>query len=115
MNQERRETLDPRIRSALTELEDAITQHYPTARFEVSRGHDEPENIHLTAIVDVEDTDQVLELVIDRVVDLQVEEGLPIHVIPIRTPEQVLAALERERPKRHARQTRTVPLVGRTL
>jgi hypothetical protein len=115
MNQEHSETLDPRIRSALAELEGAITQHYPTARFEVSRGHDEPENIHLTAIVDVEDTDQVLDLVIDRVVDLQVEEGLPIHVIPIRTPERVLAAMAGERSRRQPHQTRTVPLVGRPL
>ena len=70
-----------------------IAARYPTVAFEVSRGHDEPRNVHLTAVVDVDDTDEVLDLVIERVVDLQTEEGIPVHVIPIRTPERLLTAM----------------------
>jgi hypothetical protein len=44
--------------------------------------------------VDVDDADAVLDIVIDRVMELQIEEGLPVHVIPLRTPERV-AALRR--------------------
>jgi hypothetical protein len=92
VSHERREVLDARIQSVSTELRETIQRTYPSATFEVTRSTDEPENVHLTAIVDVDDTDEVLDLVIDRVVELQVEERIPVHVIPIRTPERILAA-----------------------
>jgi hypothetical protein len=91
---ERRKNLPPRVQAAIAELQDVIARRYPDVTFEVSRGEDEPDNIHLTAIVDVDDTDEVLDLVIDRVVELQVGEGIPVHVIPIRTPERVLASTQ---------------------
>ena len=93
MNAARLEGLEPRIEGALEELRGMIARQYPTATFELSRGQDEPRNVHLTVAVDVDDTDEVLDLVIDRVVGLQVEEGIPVHVIPIRTPERVLAVM----------------------
>lgn len=114
MNQERSEEFDPQVQAALAELQDTIARNYPTATFEVSRGHDELENIHMTAIVDVEDTDEVLDLVIHRVVELQVEQGIPIHVIPIRTPERVLAAMKARAEAGHMRPRRRVPLLGRS-
>lgn len=83
--------LQPRVADAIDELKVQIQKHYPSASFRVSRADDEPENILLTAVVAVDDTDEVLDLVIDRVVELQVEERIPVHVIPIRTPERVLA------------------------
>ncbi|SRR6266540_603419 len=113
MNQERLESLDPRVQRAVEELEGTIAKHHPTSTFEVSRGHDEPDNVHLTAIVDVEDTDQVLDLVIDRVVELQVEERIPVHVIPIRTPERVLADMRSRAEGSQRRPGRSEPLVGR--
>jgi hypothetical protein len=96
--------LDPRIQGALGELRGIIAKRYPTATFEVARGHDEPENIHLLTVVDVEDADEVLDLVIDRVVELQVDERLPVHVIPVRTPERIEASRQIElQGKRRAR------------
>jgi hypothetical protein len=65
MRREQIEAVDSRAQSALDELRNMIQDRYPEARFEVSRAHDEPENIHLTAIVDVEDPDEVLYLVVD--------------------------------------------------
>src|SRR5436305_349516 len=84
----------PHIQQALDELQRMILQHYPDATFAVSRGEDDPKSIHLNATVDVEDTDEVLDVVIDRVLDLQVEEGLPIHVIPLRPIGRVLEELK---------------------
>jgi hypothetical protein len=89
MTQEHESSLDPRIGTALGELRGMIAQRYPTATFDVARGHDEPENVHLLAVVDVDDAEEVLDLVMDRLVELQVDERLPVHVIPIRTPERI--------------------------
>jgi hypothetical protein len=103
VSHERREVLDARMQSALTDLRETIQRKYPSATFEVTRSTDEPENVHLAAIVDVDDTDEVLDLVIDRVVELQVEERIPVHVIPLRTPERILSA---RRPQAQVRRPR---------
>lgn len=84
MSSERVETLsetDPRIRAALAELRGRITQHFPAATFAVSRGEDPP-GVYLTPTVDVEDLDAVTAVVLDRLIELQVEEGLPVYVVP---------------------------------
>jgi hypothetical protein len=104
--------LDPRTRQAIGELQGLIARRYPTASFEVARAADDPAGIHLVAVVDVEDPNEVADLVVDRVVELQVEERIPIHVIPLRTPERVAASLrERQQVGRRARRSR--PLLGR--
>ena len=87
-----------RMENALNELRGLIRTRYPQARFSVAHGHDEPENVHLVTTVDLEDADEVLDLVIDRVVELQVEERIPVHVIPVRPVRRVLDSLrEHER------------------
>ena len=98
MSKEQEVEITSRMHGALDELRGLIRAHYPQARFSVTRGHDEPENVHLITTVDLEDADEVLDLVIDRVVELQVEERIPVHVIPVRPVERVLETLrERER------------------
>lgn len=104
--------LEGRMQKAVTELRATITQRYPGARFSLSHPEDEPKSIELTAVVDVEDTDEVLDLVINRVVELQVDEQLPIHVVPIRTPERVAAYLAEQR-RTGQRGRRSTPLLGR--
>ena len=94
MRLRRGEAVPTPIQAAANELMGTILQRYPTVTFEISRAADEPGTYHLIAVVDVDDTDQVLDLVIDRVVELQVDEHIPVHVIPIRTPERVLAEVE---------------------
>jgi hypothetical protein len=103
--------LDERTQGAITELEQTITQQYPSATFDVVRAPDDPNSIHLRAIVDVDDPDEVGDLVIDRVVELIAEEGIPIHVIPLPTPERVKAAMQARPRRRMAR--RTIPILGR--
>ena len=82
------ELSDPIVQQALDELRATILQAYPGARFRVGRGQDDPAAIHLTAIVDVEDTEDVVNLTIDREMALQIDAGLPIFVIPLQPTER---------------------------
>ncbi len=86
---ERIEQINPHMQHALEELQGIIVQHYPTATFAISRGEDDPEAVHLTTTVDLDDPDEVLDVVIARVMELQVAEKLPVYLIPVRTPERV--------------------------
>jgi hypothetical protein len=95
MTPERLIPVTPRLDEAIVELRELITRHYPDATFTVSEGED-PDGIYLTATVDVEDMGEVVDVFLDRMVDLQVEEGLPIYVIAVRPLERNLAILTRQ-------------------
>lgn len=82
----------PRVQAALAELRGMISAVHPTAEFTVSRG-DDPEGIYLTATVDVDDTDEVVDLFIERLLDMQIDEGLQIYVVPVEPLERVLARM----------------------
>ena len=90
---------DQRIQPAISELKGLISSHYSSATFAISLG-DDPEGVYLTATVDVEDTDAVMDVVIDRLLTLQVDEGLPVFVVPIRPLECVLAEMRRAKTHR---------------
>lgn len=104
--------LEGRMQDAVAELQAMIGQRYPSAAFSLSHPEDEPSSVELTAVVDVDDPDEVLDTVIDRVIELQVDEQLPIHVVPIRTPERVAADL-RDRRGAGRRIRRSTPLLER--
>ena len=87
---------EPRIEAAIAELAELVRRRYPEATFEVTQEED-PEGTYLTATVDVEDTDEVVDVFIDRMVDLQVKDGLPVYVIPVRPIERAAAAYEQAR------------------
>jgi hypothetical protein len=88
--------LTPRLEDALHELQRLITARFPRATFVVEEGFD-PEGIYLVTTVDIADTDEVIAIVGDRLVELQVDEGLPVYVTPLRPIERVVAQLrERE-------------------
>jgi hypothetical protein len=89
---------DPRSQHALAALQARIVHHDPSAPFEVAAG-DDPGGIYLTPIIDIEDTDAVLAVVLDRLIELQVDEGLPIFVVPLQPLQRVLAQLEEQRHK----------------
>lgn len=91
MKAERRRPGDTRTRAALAELKQLVRQRYPDATFAVRRGEDDPDCIHLVATVDVEDGGEVIEAVVERLMEIQIEQGLPIFVIPLRPRESVLA------------------------
>lgn len=87
--------LDPARRAAVDELIDLIAQRHPGATFTVAPGEDDPSGTYITAIVDTDDPDEVLDLVIDRMLELQIEQGVPVYVVPVRTPERLARLLEK--------------------
>jgi hypothetical protein len=88
--------LSPRMTEAVRELQGLISASFPQATFVVEEGSD-PEGIYVIATVDIPDTDEIIEAVGDRLVALQVDEGLPVYVTPLRPVERVVAQLrERE-------------------
>ena len=95
--------IDPRTHSALEELKRIVQKHYPAAVFEVARGEDDPDSFQLIATVDVDDTDKVLDVVIERVLELQVEEHIPVHLVPVRPLERVMQELRSPRRKVRAK------------
>ena len=87
--------ITPRLEEAIVELRELIARHYPDATFTVSEGED-PDGIYLTATVDVEDMGEVVDVFLDRMVDLQIDEELPIYVVAIRPLARSLAILARQ-------------------
>lgn len=85
---------DPRIQAALTELRELIRGRYPEASFSTYVGFgDDPNGVYLEAMLDVEDRIEASDVYIDRLVDLRVEEGLPVNVMLRRTPERNAAVI----------------------
>lgn len=91
MSREPLHPADARIGEALDELAVLIRRRYPDATFQIAPAEDDPGTIHLLARVDVEDPEEVADVVMARMLQLQVDEGLPIYVIPLRTPERIAA------------------------
>jgi hypothetical protein len=81
------------MQRAIQELQGLILDRYPDARFRIERSPEEPRIVHLWATVDAPDTDAMLETIIDRVTELQIEQHLPIHVIPVRPRERIRGLL----------------------
>jgi hypothetical protein len=92
MRPESHVSLTPRMEETVQELKGVITQRFPQAAFVVEEGAD-PKGIYLITTVDIADTDEVIDLVGDRLVELQVDEGLPVYVTPLRPIERVIAQL----------------------
>jgi hypothetical protein len=83
------------MEAAIEEMKALISSRYPTTTYTVYEW-DDPEGIFLSAVVDTEDLEAVTDLFRDRELDLQIEEDLPLFVIPERTPEKHAALLARE-------------------
>jgi hypothetical protein len=86
---------NPRLSVAVEDLKGVIRSRYPEASFHTAHAPDEPEIVLLFATVDAPDLDEVLSLVLDRVLQYQLDEKLPIHVIPLLGPLAIADALGR--------------------
>ena len=93
MRHMRAETADPRIGDAVIELQLLIRQHFPDATFDVAHG-DDPDGTCIWTAVDTDDPDAVLDVVVDRLLQLQIDQHVPVHVIPIHTDRRIQAAIE---------------------
>jgi hypothetical protein len=72
-----------RIQEILEEFEKLIGKAYPEATFDIEFGG-EPDGVYLIVTVDLEDTEEVLDVVMDRMLEVQIEERLPVYVLPLR-------------------------------
>src|SRR5439155_23483972 len=87
--------LTPRMEEAVHELQRRITERFPQAAFVIEEGFD-PKGTYLVTTVDIADADEVMDVVGDRLVELQVEEGLPVYVTPLRPLKRVVAQLREQ-------------------
>lgn len=86
---------EPRVVAAIDELKELIAAHYPSAGFRVFEGED-PEGVYLEAVVDIEDSSDVMEhqRLLDKLYELEVEQELPIYVVTSQPFERIAAQLK---------------------
>lgn len=83
---------DPRVRAAIAEVQDLILVRYPNATFSVWVGlGDDKDGIYIEAAVDSVDLSEVVDAYSNRLVDLHVDEGLPVHVIAVDHHSELFA------------------------
>ena len=87
----------PHMAAAIAEMKSLILVQYPDATFVISDGEDPP-GTYLTVTVDVEDTDEVFDVVVERLLEMQVEEALPLYVLIVPPIERVIAELHSQKP-----------------
>ncbi len=71
------------IETIVLEFQHLIEQYYPQAHFEVKSG-DDPVGTYLIIRIDVEDPDEVVDVYAEKLLALQVDEGIPLYLIPVR-------------------------------
>ena len=76
------------MQRVIAEVEPCIRAVYPEATFRLVEGED-PIGLYLDAYTDAEDAFAVLDLVSDWLVDLSVNAGVHLHVIPL--PQEAAA------------------------
>jgi hypothetical protein len=76
------DALTPRLQRAVDELQHLIRQVDPLATFQVVAG-DDPTGTYVLATVDVEDSELVMDAYMDRLLTLQIDEGIPLYVLPL--------------------------------
>lgn len=92
-----------RIKEALQELQNIIKKKYPNAIFSIGRGREWGSyTLEVIVDIDVDDTDKVFDLVVSRLVDMQVEKKLPVSVHVQSTPEKERHAAEEYVNRMHA-------------
>jgi hypothetical protein len=83
------DALTPRLQRAVDELQHLIRRVDPLATFQVVPGED-PTGTYVLAMVDVEDTELVMDAYMDRLLTLQIDEGLPLYVLPLHPRSQAM-------------------------
>ncbi len=83
------DALTARLQGAVDELQHLIRQLDPLATFQVVPGED-PTGTYLLATVDVEDTELVMDVYMERLLTFQIDEGLPLYVLPLRSRRQAM-------------------------
>ncbi len=87
---------DNRTDDAVRDLTALISARYPATTFKVGPGENPP-GTYILASVDVPDDEDVLDVVVDCLLEMQVDEGLPVYVIPLSTPERTAEIMRARR------------------
>ena len=82
-------TQDKKAQQAIAEVQARIQAVYPDAVFRVYQ-REEPVGIYIDVYTDAEDSFCIFDLVNDWMVDLSVNEGLSIYVIPLPKERAVM-------------------------
>jgi len=69
----------------------ADPEHYPNTTFAVVHGDDHT-GMYVLATVDAEDTEAVVDVYVDRLLELQIDAGLAVYRVPVRPLARVLAS-----------------------
>ena len=72
---------DLRIQAAVAELQALVLAKFPQAIFGPAH-RDDSDGIIFIATVDTDDLDEVIDAVMPRMLDMLVDEGLPVYVAP---------------------------------
>jgi len=75
---------------AIAEIQSLISDAYPGTSYDTSY-QDDPAGMYMVATVDTEDLDAVVDSFIDRLLTLQVDEGIPLYVIPVHVSRRITA------------------------
>lgn len=81
-----------RLDVAIAEIQELILARYPDATFGLELG-DDPDGTWMTVTVDVDDADEVVDVFVEPLLQMQVEEFLPLYVIVVRPTERIMADL----------------------
>jgi hypothetical protein len=80
---------DPRVQAAIAEIQALVLRRFPDASFAVWVGMGEDTaGVYLEAAIHGDDLMKVADLYSDRLVDVQVDDGVPIRVVPVRSHER---------------------------
>lgn len=77
-------------KDAIDELKQRIVERFPSAEFAVLHGLGEDRTgTYLKTTVDIDDPDEVLDVVRERMLELLLDQGIEVYVLPVRTPERI--------------------------
>jgi hypothetical protein len=80
--------VDEKTQRVVTEAQRRIQAVYPDAGFRLIQG-DDPAGLYLDVYTDAEDSVGVFDVVNDWLVDLSVNEGIVLHVIPLPKAQEM--------------------------
>lgn len=74
---------EPRMQDAIAELKELVRTRYPDATFEVFPSSN-VNGVSMRIVVDVDELGDVDDLILSRMVEMQLDEELPIYPMPVR-------------------------------
>jgi hypothetical protein len=87
-----RDVVDLPIEQGIAGLKEMILARFPGTVFQAFPNTDPP-GIYLRVTVDIDDPDEVIDLILPRLVEMQLEEGLPIYPVAVRPIERIMSAV----------------------